>query len=129
MNPASVIISNILVNSSALDLAMGDDLFIGRLPTGPASCVVIIDAPGQAPQRLYNKGEGDGYFYPRVDLYVRNNDYQAGWNIMQTIQTILHDASHGSSYQAIACTDQPHLDKWDRSGWAQFVSTFELQRG
>jgi len=130
MNPCSVDIKDMLESESSLGLTFASNLFIGREPTSPDNCVTIFDTPGGAPQQTYVQGED--YYYPSVQIRVRNNDYLTGWDLINDIKMLLHNKSqetwNGTLYSAIACSIEPALLDWDENGRARFVTTFDIQR-
>jgi len=130
MNAPSVDIKDMLESESSLALTFASNLFIGREPTSPDDCVTIFDTPGGPPQQTYKQGED--YFYPSIQIRVRNNNYVIGWELINNIKILLHNKSQeiwsGTLYSAIACSMEPALLDWDENGRARFVISFDLQR-
>ena len=131
MNAPSVDIADMLVAESSLSLAIGDDLFVGKEPTSPDNCVTIIDSYGYPPQ-LTIAGQGEDYYYPTVDIRVRNKDYRAGMDLIQDIVTVLHgrhgEVWNGTTYTLIKCSSSPAMLGWDDNGKVRFTTNFEIQR-
>lgn len=130
MNPPSIDIKDILAAESSLGLAFATDLFIGQEPADPDNCVTIFDTPGGAPQLTYEKGED--YFYPSIQVRVRNRIYSTGWSLINDIKEFLHARSHqtinATIYEVMICSIEPALLDWDDNERARFVTTFNLQR-
>ena len=130
MNPCSVDISDILEAESSLGLILGENLFIGKEPDSPNNCVTIFDTPGFPPQLTYIQGEN--YFYPSIQIRVRNIDYLDGWEMVNDIKNLLHgrgqETWNGTLYSVIVCVAEPSLLDWDKNGRAHFVITFNIQR-
>lgn len=130
MNPTSIDVKDMLEAESSLGLAYGTDLFVGREPHKPQNCVTIFDTPGGAPDEYYNQDAA--YYYPSVQIRVRNVDYVIGWNLINDIKVLLHNRAqetwNGALYSAIACSSEPALLDWDENNRARFVTTFNLQR-
>ena len=135
MNISSEDIKDMLVADAALDLvfnpALTNNLFIGREPTLPKNCVTIYDTPGRAPQ-LTLGGKGEDYFYPSVQIRIRNVSYTAGLGLAQDIRTSLHgreqETWNGTLYPVIYCSSGPALLDWDQNNRARFIVNFDIQR-
>ena len=130
MNPTSVDIKDIIESDSSLGLVFADTLFIGKEPTKPNNCATIFDTYGRPPMQTYDKSEQ--YYYPSIQIRVRNNDYLQGWNIINDIKVLLHNRAqarwNGTLYSAIICSQEPALLDWDENNRARFVTSFDIQR-
>ena len=132
MKAPSQDICEMLEGESALGLTFATDLFAGKEYSSPDNCVTVFDTPGRAPQ-LTSRGSTDGgYYYPSVQVRVRNNNYVTGWDLINEIKEALHAkygvTYNGSKYDAIICTVEPFLLDWDENDRARFVSTFSIRR-
>ena len=132
MNPASKDICTLLEMDSDLGLTFATDLFVGKEPASPDDCVTVFDIPGDAPLlTLAGKG-GITYHKPAIQVRVRNNDYETGWELTHDIQVFLHGINGeivgGSTYLLIQSVDAPFLLDWDENDRARFIATFSIQR-
>lgn len=131
MNASSVDIKDILAESS-LGLTFADNLFIGREPAKPNDCVTIFDTPGFPP--LLTLDEGGDYYYPSVQIRVRNTDYRNGWDLIHKIMILLHGRANELSpdgtilYTGIYCSSGPALLDWDDNNRVRFIVNFNMQR-
>lgn len=129
MNPASVDIRDILQSNVSLGLTFLTNLFVGREPTSPDNCVTIYDTPGFPPMLTLDVVD---YFYPSVQILVRNRSYTDGWDLIDSIKTALHGLNHevwnATTYEVIACVGEPGLLDWDQSNRVHFVANFNIQR-
>ena len=132
MNPSSKDIADILSAESALDLTFATNLFVGREPATPDNCVTIFDTPGKPPELTLGGKTDPGYFYPSIQIRVRNNSYVNGWTIINIIKEVLHAVTretwNSTEYVLIRCTQEPFLLDWDENNRARLVSTFEIHR-
>lgn len=130
MNPASVDIKDLVEADSGLGLTFATDLFIGREPAAPDNCVTIFDTPGGSPMQTFKQGED--YYYPSIQIRVRNTNYLTGWDLINDIKVLLHNRAqetvNGTLYSVIICTQEPALLDWDENDRARFVTSFDLQR-
>lgn len=131
MNAASVDIAAMLVADDSLNLTVKDNLYVGREPDSPDNCVTIFDTPGGPPQLVLGT-DGNEYYFPTIQVRVRNNDYRIGYNLAHDIMVSLHARGQqtwgGTLYSVIKAMADPALLNWDENGRARFVVNFELQR-
>jgi len=130
MNIPSEDIKDILGASSSLGLTFATDLFIGKEPDNPDSCVTLFDTGEFPPQLTSTKGEN--YYYPTVQIRVRNNVYLTGYNLISDIRDVLHALNHetwnNTIYELIECASGPEFLDWDENDRARFVVNFNIQR-
>lgn len=130
MNSSAQDIKDMLEADSSLALTFATDLFVGKEPPEPDNCVTIFDTPGFPPQLTFTKGEN--YFYPSIQIRVRNRSYQTGWSLIADIRTLLHGRNHeiwnGTIYELINCSSGPALLDWDEKNRVRFIINFNLQR-
>jgi hypothetical protein len=129
MNAPSVDIADMLEAQSVLGLTLGTNLFIGREPITPANTVTIFDTYGQAPQLNLTD---QGYEFPSVQIRVRNTEYVAGWDMIESIKGILHgignETWNSTYYSVIYCAYGPGLLDWDENSRARFIINFNINR-
>lgn len=132
MNPPSVDIADMLSSESAIGVAIGLNMFIGKEPATPIECVTIFDTPGRPPELSLRGNLDPGYYYPSIQIRVRNSNYLEGWQLVNTIKEFLHGLNNevkgGATYLFIKCSQEPFLLDWDEKGRARFVANFDLQR-
>jgi len=129
MNLTSTDIKDMLLADSSLGLVFGDNLNIGQEPETPDNCVTIFDTTGRPPQ-LTLDGIND-YYYPSVQIRVRNNSYLTGATLAHNIMVYLHGREHetwnSTLYTLIQCMGEPFLLDWSNNK-ARFVINFDIQR-
>jgi hypothetical protein len=129
MNAPSVDIKDFLV-AGGLSLTFGTNLFVGKEPESPDSCVTIFDTPGAPPDRYFNQSQK--YDRPSIQIRVRDNDYRNGWALTNSIKNLLHSyppsVQSDTTYTAIFCSQEPALLDWDGNDRARFVVSFDIQR-
>jgi hypothetical protein len=115
---------------SSLGLTFATDLFVGKEPATPDNCVTIFDTPGFSPQLTFKKGED--YFYPSIQVRVRNRSYIAGWDLINDIRASFHGRAqetwNGTLYSIIKCSSGPAMLDWDENKRVRFIINFDLQR-
>ena len=130
MQATSIDIRDMIEAESTLGLVFAENLFIGKEPSAPDNCVTIFDTPSFPPMLTLDR---DGnYEYPSVQIRVRNNQYQAGWDLLNSIKETLHgrgqETWNGTFYTSIICIDTPTLLDWDENNRARFVMNINIQR-
>jgi len=119
-----------LLEISDIGLTLASDLFISREPASPDNCVTLYDTPGSPPVVFMNKNEK--YFYPAIQVRIRNNDYRQGYSLGKQIATMLHGEGqteiNDTYYSLIAAQSEPFLLEYDKNNRAIFIINFNLQR-
>jgi len=133
MNPTSFDVKDILEDESELGLVFATNLFIGYEPPMPNNVVTIFDTPGRKPQLNYATREGvENYYYPSIQIRVRNLDYTDGWDLAKSIMDKLHgrsgDTVNSTYYELFDCMTEPTLLDWDQKKRARFIMNFDIQR-
>ena len=130
MNVGSVDIVEMLEEEVSLGLTFATNLFIGFEPKKPDNTVTLFDTGGFGPQLTFNRDEK--YDYVNVQIRVRNNKYDEGWDMINNIKNALHGRAHetwnDAYYSLIHCSSDIAFLDWDENRRARFVVNFELQR-
>lgn len=134
MNPAAKDLADLILSSTTLTevLVAAENLFIGREPAEPDLCVTLFDTPGSPPDLTLAGQDDPGYYFPSVQVRVRSRTYPAGWALVNSIKDYLHGlhgiSQGGSTYDKIACAQEPFFLQWDEDSRAIFVVTFDTAR-
>ena len=131
MNSTSEDIKDMLEAEASLGLTHLTNLFIGREPPTPDNCVTIFDTPGRPPMTALNKDDGN-YYYPSIQIRIRNNNYATGWALINAIKVLLHGSGpeiwNSTTYTVIICAQEPFLLGWDENDRTWFIANFDIQR-
>lgn len=131
MNACSVDVASMLVADTSLGLTIGNNLYVGKEPTTPDNVVTIYDSYGFPPQVTLN-GKGEDYYYPAIQIRVRNRDYRVGYNLAHNIMVSLHGRAqqtwNGTLYTVVYCTSDVALLDWEDNGLCRFLINFNIQR-
>lgn len=130
MNSTADDVKEMLETESSLGLVFPTNLFVGREPTSPDNCVTLFDTGGFGP--LVTLDGANNYFYPSIQVLVRNRSYPAAYDLIHSIVSTLHGRSNevidGTTYLSIVCASEPAFLDWDENGRVHFVSNFHIQR-
>lgn len=132
MNSASKDIAKIINGISSLGLALGTDLFYGRMNQEPDRVVVIQDNVGSPARQALLKSESD-YYNSSVSIYVRDTKYEDAFVLAKAVHDYLHmqhgDVIDGTYYAVIRALNEPQLLHYEeRNDRPVFLMTFEVQR-
>ncbi len=131
MNSCSVDIADMLVAETSLGLTIATNLFVGKEPTTPDNVVTIYDSYGFPPQLTYD-AKNEPYYYPAIQIRVRNRDYRTGYNLAHDIMVSLHGRAqetwNGTLYTVIQCISDVALLDWEDNGLCRFLINFNIQR-
>lgn len=107
-------------------LVFGTDLFIGLGPTTPDNIVVLRDTGGRPPVAQYS------YEYPTIQVYVRNNSYESGWNQIEVVKACLHAITNrvcgAERFILILASSEIMYLGNDENDRAEFSLNFEIHR-
>lgn len=130
MNPSSEDIKDMLTEDVSLGLTFGTNLYISMEPALPDDCVTLFDTGGMPPQLTLAKGED--YFYPALQIRVRNKSFMTGWLLAENIRESLHGRAqetwNGTLYSLVQCSSGPVLLDYDENRRARIVINFLIQR-
>lgn len=130
MKAASEHIAGILEDCSDLGLEIGEDLFIGAEPPSPDNCVTVFDTPGREPMITL---DGKKYYYPAIQVRVRNVDYRDAYSIAWDIYDKLNGSTYDVADDDVRYTlitgdaDPAPLDR-DENDRVRMIVNFETQR-
>ena len=136
MNPTSKDIAGMLDGESSLGLTLLTDLFYSTLPPEKAGIVgadivSVMDNGGDEPMLQLLKADSD-YYFPAVNVQVRNTDHDSGYAQIFAIYQFLHGTTAvvvGSTYYAlIKAISDPQLLHKDENSRYVFVVNFNVQR-
>jgi len=132
MNATSKDVKDMLEAESDLGLVFATNLFYGREPTEPDNCVTVFDTPGRPPQLTLGAQSEDNYYYPSVQIRVRNNDQDDAWALMEDIKEALHGRAgetwNGTFYSVIICASEPSFLDWDDNDRIRLIINLNIQR-
>lgn len=129
MSAPSIDIAGMLAYESSLGLTLATNLFVGKEPSRPDTCITIFDTHG-LPTGI--SLDSVGFDFPSIQIRVRAKDYQTGWALIEGIKTILHGRANetweNTYYSLIYCTSGPALLDWDDNSRCRFIVNFNINR-
>lgn len=136
MNASCKDIATMLNDESSLGLTLMTDLFYNYLPPEKegivgSDIVSVMDNGGGEPMLQLSKILSD-YYFPSVNVQVRNYDHDSGYAQIFSIFQFLHGTSdvvvNSTYYALIKAISDPQLLHRDQNERYVFVVNFDIQR-
>jgi hypothetical protein len=132
MDSPAMNIKDILEAESSLALTFASNLFIGREPVDPDTCVTLYDIGGMEPQARLSNNAAYLYEFSNVQVRVRANSYTDAYDLIYAMLSVLHGYGQetvGTAYiSAILAKQDPAFLAWDEKDRAIFVNNYSIQR-
>jgi len=114
------------------DLTLGTNLFLGREPADPDTCVTLYESAGRAPADMMGDGTAPALARPGVQARVRAASYSTATSladdVWQALSKISNDTLSGTVYQRVQALQSPFgLERDDRDRMI-FVANFAVDR-
>ena len=136
MNAPCKDIASMLNDESSLGLTLMTDLFYSHMPPEKsgivgANIVSVMDNGGGEPMLQLQKADSD-YYFPSVNVQVRNNDFDSGYAQIFAIYQFLHGTSDvvidSTLYTLVKAINDPQPLHRDQNRRYIFVVNFDIQR-
>lgn len=119
------------LDTAQASLTLGTNLFIGRLPDSPDTCVVLYEYGGSAPDSLMGTGL-PAIQNPAVQVVVRSASYAAAETLATTCWTtlegIVNQTLTATLYYRVSAIQSPFPLERDSQDRIVFVQNFDVQR-
>lgn len=117
---------------SHTSLTLGTNLFLGRLPDTPDTCVGVIETGGQSPVEAMGGSTLPAYTRPRAQLLVRAADYATASGLAEDcfkkLSLIDNESLSGVYYLRVEGLQSPfYLDR-DGQERAVFSCNYQTSR-
>lgn len=115
----------VYLDSQLASLTVGTNLFYGRLPDGPDTCVALIETGGQTPSSTMVNGK-PLVLRPRIQVLTRAKAYADAESLASSVwgalEGLLDDNLSGTRYYNVTAIQSPfslERDSQDRQVMAQ----------
>ncbi len=114
------------------DLTLGTNLFLGREPADPDTCVTLYETGGRAAEDFFGDGTVPAMERPSVQMRVRASGYSTAsalaGDVWQALTKVSNDTLSGTLYQRVMPLQSPFaFDRDDRDRMV-FVANFTVLR-
>ena len=119
-------------NVTDTSLTLGTNLFLGRLPDTPDTCVGVFETGGLPPVDTGGGSTLPAFTQPRFQTMVRADDYAAASSLAEDIfkklQLIVNEALSGTKYLRASGLQEPFALDRDSQERMVFVCNYQTMR-
>lgn len=113
-------------------LALGTNLFLGRLPDDPDTCVVVYEYGGETPVNTMGSDAMPYVEQPRIQVLTRAAGYSSARTLAlqcwTAIEGVLNESLSGTRYHRIAANQSPFPLERDSQDRVLFAQNFRVQK-
>ena len=115
---------------SAASLAAGTNLFYGRLPDAPDTCVALYETGGGVPDDTMGNSSAPVFENPRVQIVVRADDYATAATLIgdcwDKLQLISNETLSSTYYARISAVQSPFALERDSQDRMVMACNFQI---
>lgn len=113
-------------------LTLGTNLFLGRLPDDPDTCVSVYEYGGDAPVNTMGSDAMPPVEQPRIQLLTRAAGYSSARTLALScwtaIESVLNESLSGTRYHRITANQSPFPLERDSQDRVLFAQNFRVQK-
>lgn len=113
-------------------LTLGTNLFLGRLPDDPDTCVVVYEYGGDAPVSTMGSDAMPPVEQPRIQVLTRASGYSSARTLalscFTAVESILNESLSGVRYHRISAIQSPFPLERDSHDRVLFAQNFRVQK-
>ena len=115
---------------SAVSLAAGTNLFYGRLPDTPDTCVALYETGGQSPNDTMGNNTAPVLENPRIQIVARADDYASAASLIgdcwDKLQLVSNETLSSTYYARISAVQSPFALERDSQDRMVMVCNFQI---
>lgn len=116
--------------SGATSLTLGTNLFLGRMPDAPDTCVAIFETGGTFPSHTMGGASSPVFERGRVQVVTRAATYSTcrtlAGDVWATFEQIADEALTGTRYLRVTAVQSPFPTERDSSDRVLIVQNFDV---
>jgi hypothetical protein len=113
-------------------LTLGTNLFLGRMPDTPDTCVALYEYGGDAPLSVMGSDAMPPVEQPRIQILTRAPGYSSSRTLAlqcwTAVEAILNETLSGTRYHRIAANQSPFPLERDSHDRVLFAQNFRVQK-
>lgn len=113
-------------------LTLGTNLFLGRMPDDPDTCVALYEYGGDAPVNTMGSDAMPPVEQPRIQILVRASGYSSARTLSlecwTAVEAVLNEELSGTRYHRIAANQSPFPLERDSHDRVLFAQNFRVQK-
>ena len=122
----------LVANVTDTSLVLGTNLFLGRLPDTPSTCVSVYETGGLTPIEAMGGSSLPAFIQPRAQLLVRAASYAAAASLAEDcfkkLTLIDNEALSGTKYLRVEGIQSPFYLERDGQERVVFACNYQAQR-
>ena len=119
-------------NVTDVTLTLGTNLFLGRLPDSPDTCVSVQETGGQGPMDTMSNNTGPVIERPNVQTLIRASAYSTGRalakDVFDQMNLVCNEDLSSTRYERIEAIQSPFPIMRDSQDRAVFSINFTCQK-
>lgn len=112
------------------DLTLGTNLFLGRLPDSPDTCVALFEDTGGAPLDVYGGDTAPVIEQAGLAVHTRAASYATAQalavDVMKVLSRVINESLSGTVYYKVVPRQSPFAFDRDAQDRALFSNTFDV---
>ncbi|MGA1036649.1 MAG: minor capsid protein [Ilumatobacteraceae bacterium] len=113
-------------------LTLGTNLFLGRMPDDPDTCVTVYEYGGDAPVNTMGSDAMPPVEQPRIQILVRASGYSTARTLALScwtaVEAILNENLSGTRYHRVSANQSPFPLERDSQDRVLFAQNFRVQK-
>jgi len=118
------------LDAQVASLTLGTNLFLGRLPDDPDTCVVLYEYGGDAPVNTMGSDAMPPVERPRIQIMTRATGYSSARTLSlecwTAIEAVLNESLSGTLYHRISANQSPFPLERDSQDRVLFAQNFRV---
>jgi len=120
------------LEAQVASLTLGTNLFLGRLPDDPDTCVVLYEYGGDVPVNTMGSDAMPPVERPRIQIMTRAAGYSSARTLSlecwTAIEAILNESLSGTLYHRISANQSPFPLERDSQDRVLFAQNFRVMK-
>ena len=120
------------LDSQLVTLTIGTNLFLGRMPDTPDTCVAIYEYGGDAPISTMGSDAMPPVEQPRIQILCRAPGYSSARSLALScwtvVEAVLNETLSGTRYHRITANQSPFPLERDSHDRVLFAQNFRVQK-
>jgi len=113
-------------------LTLGTNLYLGRMPDEPDTCVALYEYGGDAPVNVMGGDSMPPVEQPRIQILTRASGYSSARTLAlecwTAVEAVLNESLSGTLYHRVSANQSPFPLERDSRDRVLFAQNFRVQK-
>jgi len=113
-------------------LTLGTNLYLGRMPDEPDTCVALYEYGGDAPVNVMGGDSMPPVEQPRIQILTRASGYSSARTLAlecwTAVEAVLNESLSGTLYHRVSANQSPFPLERDSHDRVLFAQNFRVQK-